>query len=71
MLSRVEHAGERILIVRSGREVAALVPSEDLGLLEQLADDADIESARDEIESTKGEPAVPWSDLKKYFEVES
>ena len=71
VLSQIEHAGERILIVRSGREVAALVPAEDLGLLEHLADVADIEAAREEIESAKGEPTLPWNDLKRYYEVES
>jgi prevent-host-death family protein len=37
---------ERIVLTRSGKEVVALVPIEDLNLLEELEDRLDIEAAR-------------------------
>ena len=71
VLSRVYFADERIVIVRSGREVAAIVPHEDLELLEHPADEADIEAARHEIGAAKGQRHILWDEMKEYFEVES
>lgn len=45
-LNRVAYKGERILLERRGKDVAALVPMEDLELLEKLEDRMDLEEAR-------------------------
>ena len=45
-LNRVAYKGERIVLERHGKDVAALVPVEDLELLEQLEDRMDLEAAR-------------------------
>jgi len=39
LLNRVAYKGERILIERNGKDVAALVPVEDLTRLEELAEE--------------------------------
>ena len=39
LLNRVAYKGERILIERNGKDVAALVPVEDLTLLEELTEE--------------------------------
>ena len=70
LLSRVCFAGERILIVRRGQEVAALVPAGDLALLAQLADVADIQAARKAVEQCKGEPTTSWGELKRSLGLE-
>lgn len=50
VLDRAEHHGERIVIHRRGKAAAALVPLEDLKLLERLIEEAedrlDVEAAR-------------------------
>jgi len=65
-LDRVASKGERIVLERDGKNVAALVSVEDLALLEQLQDridDADAEAAVAEA-AAKGEDPVPWARVK-------
>ena len=45
-LNRVAYRGERIILERHGKDVAALVPVEDLELLEELEDRMDLDAAR-------------------------
>ncbi len=45
-LNRVAYSGERIVVERRGKGVAALVSMDDLELLEHLEDKADIKAAR-------------------------
>ena len=44
-LTRVGFERERIVLERNGRGIAALVPVEDLQLLERLEDAADVQAA--------------------------
>jgi len=61
LINRVAYGGERIVIERRGKEVAALVPTEDLQVLESLEDRIDLETAR---EALKEKGAIPWEKLK-------
>ena len=45
-LNRVAYGGERIVLERRGKGVAALVSLDDLELLQELEDRADVEAAR-------------------------
>ena len=62
IINRVSYRGERIVLERRGKGVAALVPVEDLQLLEALEDRLDVEAARAAL-AEKG-PSIPWSKLK-------
>jgi prevent-host-death family protein len=46
ILNAVEFKGERVILDRRGKAVAAVVPVEDLELLERLEDRLDLEAAR-------------------------
>lgn len=46
VVSRVEYAGERAVLQRHGKEVAAIVPIVDVVLLELLQEQFDIEETR-------------------------
>lgn len=60
-LNRVAYRGERIVLERRGKNVAALVSLEDLALLEALEDRMDLEAAREALQ----EPgSVPWAAVK-------
>lgn len=65
MLNRVAYAHERVVLARRGKNVAALVPIEDLRLLELLEDKADLTAARKALAEAKGKKLVAWKDLKK------
>ncbi len=63
ILNEVAFGGERVLLHRHGKDVAAVVPIEDLELLEALEDKMDLETARRAL-AEKG-PRVKWEQLKK------
>jgi prevent-host-death family protein len=63
ILNAVAFGGERILLHRHGKNVAAVVPIEDVELLEALEDKMDLETARKAL-AEKG-PRVKWAQLKK------
>jgi len=46
IVSRVAFAKERVVFARRGKDVAVLVPMEDLALLEEIEERKDVEDAR-------------------------
>jgi prevent-host-death family protein len=46
VINRVAYGGERIVLQRRGKRVLAVVPMEDLALIEELEDRADILAAK-------------------------
>lgn len=59
--NRVALRGERLVIERRGKNLFALVPVEDVELLERLEDEMDLEAIR----AARKEPTKPWSEVKK------
>ena len=59
--NRVSLRGERIVVERRGKNLFALVPVEDLELLEQIEDRLDLETIRRRL----AEPTVSLGKLKK------
>ncbi len=64
-LNRVAYGGERIIIKRRGKSIAALVPVEDAKALERLEEKIDLEMMRAALADVKKYGTVPWKDLKK------
>lgn len=60
-LNRVAYAGERVVLTRRGKGVAALVSMEDLQLLQELEDRADVRAARKALKEKGG---VPLDEVK-------
>ena len=61
-LNRVAYGGERILLQRRGKDIAALVPKEDLTILETLEDRSDVAAA---IQSLDEPGTIPWEKVKE------
>ena len=63
ILNRVAYKKERIILHRRGKNVAVLVPIEDLKLLRKMEDQMDNEAA----DKALKEPGrrIPWEKLKK------
>jgi prevent-host-death family protein len=59
--NRVSLRGERLVVQRRGKNLFALVPMEDLELLDRLEDKLDLDAVR----AAKNEPAKPWAEVKK------
>lgn len=62
ILNEVEFKGGRVVLDRRGKPIAAVVPFEDLELLEQLEDRMDLDAARAALREPG--PDVAWEDLK-------
>ena len=60
-LDSVAHAGQRVVLERRGKGVAALVSMADLALLEKLEDQLDVSAARAALRES-GE--IPWPQVK-------
>ena len=64
LLSRANYANERVVVTRRDRPVAALVPVEDLELLEELETRVDIDEVREALSDYAENGGVRWQDLK-------
>jgi prevent-host-death family protein len=62
ILSRAEYRGERVIVHRGKKAVAAVVPIEDVELLERLEDEIDVAAAR---KALKDPRTIPWEKIKK------
>jgi len=62
ILNRAVYGGERIVVHRRKKPVAAVGPIEDLELLERLEDEIDVAAAR---KAFKEPGAIPWETIKR------
>lgn len=67
ILNRAEYQGERIVIHRRGKDAAALIPIEDLKLLERLIEEAedrlDVEAAR--VALAESDDRIPYAEVRR------
>ena len=63
ILNDVAARGDRVILHRHGKDVAAVISMDDLALLESLEDRYDVESARATL--TDSDERIPWARLKK------
>ena len=61
LANRVALRGERIIVERRGKNLFALVPLDDVELLERLEDKLDLDAIR----AAQDEPSIPFDELKK------
>jgi prevent-host-death family protein len=64
VINRAAFGKERVVLTRRGKEVAAVVPIEDMKLLEELEDRIDLEEARAALAETKSKGTIPWEKIK-------
>lgn len=64
VLNRASYGKERIVLTRRGKDVVAVVPMEDLELLEELENRIDLEDARVSLKESRAEGTVAWDKLK-------
>jgi prevent-host-death family protein len=62
-VNQAAFGGERIIVERHGKPIAAVVPIEDLQLLEKLEDQIDVAAIR-KVRKERGK-LVPWEKIKK------
>ena len=69
VVNRAAYGKERTIVSRRGKELAAVIPIEDLRLLERLAqeemDRIDLEDARAALKEAKKKGTIPLRDLMR------
>jgi prevent-host-death family protein len=66
-VNRVAYAKERIILTRRGKPIAAIVPLEDIEILDALENEADAEDVRlGREEAARGE-GIAWNDVRAEF----
>jgi len=68
-LNRVAYQGERIILERRGKGVAAIVSMDDLALLERIEDEQDIKAARKAL--AEGGTPIPLEDVERRLGLKS
>jgi prevent-host-death family protein len=69
VINRVAYAKDRVRITRRGKQVAAVVPIEDLELLERMEDEIDIREAKKALAEARKLGTIPWEEAKKELEL--
>lgn len=66
-MNRAAYGRERVFIVRRGKRLAAVVPAEDVDLLEALEDRVDADDLRRALGDAKrkGEKSIPWRKVRR------
>ena len=65
IINRAAFGKERVTLTRRGKEIVAVVPIEDMKLLEALEDRIDLEQARAALAESKKKGTVSWEKIKK------
>jgi len=65
IINRAAFGKERVTLTRRGKEIVAVVPIEDVKLLEALEDKIDLEAARAALAESKKKGTVSWDKIKK------
>lgn len=65
IINRAAFGKERVTLTRRGKEIVAVVPIEDVMLLEALEDKIDLEEARAALAESKKKGTVSWDKIKK------
>ncbi len=64
VLNRVAYAKDRVRITRRGKQIAAVVPIEDLDLIERLEDQIDLEEAMEALSEAREKGTVPLEKIR-------
>lgn len=63
-LNRVAYGKDRVVLHRRGKDLAAIIPMDDLALLEALEDYMDVEEARKALANPRNRKRIPWTKVK-------
>ena len=65
IINRVGYKGERIVLQKHYKKLVAMIPIEDLELLEAIEDRIDVLEAEAAIAKDEGKEPIPWEEVKK------
>jgi len=69
LINRAAFGGERVTLTRRGKALAAIVPIEDVALLEELELQVDLAEARESLAEAKAIGTISLAELKAELEI--
>lgn len=66
-INRAAYGKERVILTRRGKLLVAVIPIEDVRLLEAIEDQRDLELAKQAREEIKREGTTSWEDVKGHL----
>jgi prevent-host-death family protein len=67
VINRVAYGKERVVLTRRSKPLAAVVPIEDIDLIEEIEDREDLKAARAALREAKRKGTIPWERVKKHL----
>lgn len=64
LVNRAAYGGERVLVSRRGKPVAAIVPIADVEFIERMEDELDLQAAREALADPERAASIPWEQVK-------
>ena len=68
LINRVSHHKERIILIRRDKAIAAIIPLDDLALIEQEQTKLDLEEAAEALKEAKTQGTLSLDELKAELE---
>ncbi|MCC8368527.1 MAG: type II toxin-antitoxin system Phd/YefM family antitoxin [Rickettsia endosymbiont of Oxypoda opaca] len=65
IINRTSYGKERIVLSRRGKDLAAIVPLEDLKLIEIIEDQLDLQDAKEAVKEVKQKGTISLDEFKK------
>ncbi|WP_420821685.1 type II toxin-antitoxin system Phd/YefM family antitoxin [Pyxidicoccus trucidator] len=65
LLNRAAYGKERVVLTRHGKRLVAIIPVEDLEMLEALDDRLDSAAAEQALRDSEGQARIPWEKVKE------
>lgn len=65
LINRVAHSKERIILTRRGKEIAVIIPVEDLAVLQHSKDKQDLHDAINALKEARNDGSVPLEQLMR------
>ena len=65
IINRVAHHKERVILTRRGKEVAAIIPVEDLYLLQESQNKSDLDDALEALKEARAEGTITLNALQE------
>lgn len=64
IINRAAYGKERVVLTRRGKDLAAVVPVDDLELLQEIEDRKDLDDALAALREAKEKGTLPWDKVK-------
>lgn len=71
LVNRAAYGGERVLVARRGKPIAAIVPIGDVEFIERMEDEHDLAAALDALADPANAESIPWEQVEAELDLKA